>query len=152
MRRLTAATLLGAAAIALAFPAAGASDAPTDPVHGPSCSDIEVVEIAYTTRGGTIEATLTATLQVSGGVASCSFVDYALYVYSADGLTLLTSQDFLGTLVWEVQGAPSSVCVYATSRINKVHVADTAPNGRCGSGSGNPIPLSDAAPGGTGFE
>jgi hypothetical protein len=104
-------------------------------VRGPACANIEIIDPAYALVGAT--PTVLGELAVEAGGVSCSVVTYTVYVYSADGSTLLGSSTFEGndtTSSWQFSIAPttspSEVCLVAESSIAP-HVVDRAPDEGC---------------------
>jgi hypothetical protein len=154
--RMRSIALLTVVFAALAVTTAGVTAPPVDQVRGPACADITLSDPdqtgppLYSTNRGTEPATVHALLTTDK--PSCRGVTYTITVFDATGTTVLTSPTFEGdgatsafTLTYMPPGAPSQVCIQATSARDG-HVIDAAPNDACGV-----LVLDGGSPGGQGY-
>jgi hypothetical protein len=154
MRQFRLIVFIAAVATAIALPVA-ATSAPGDQVRGPACGDITLWDDiqagppAYNSR---LTGTATVYASVTTAKPSCARATYTISVYDASGTTLLTSQTYSGDDVtstfqftYSPPGAPSQVCIAATSNRDG-KVIDEAPNG-----GGCYVLALDFSPGGSGL-
>jgi hypothetical protein len=145
MKRRTTAVLAlaAAAAVALALPTVGAPARPGDQ-RGPACSDI-FVTASLANQGGVVgQPAIVQWTLTTPQAPSCPGAVYSVTVFDASGTTILGGARYVGdgenaafAGFFQVDSAPESVCVSATSSV-RGRITDSAPDQGC-----QLVPLTD---------